>query len=266
MSRPLPDPATALFSDSRRWHRASGDAGRRGTRNSMLKAIGFWIRDLGDESYPAPQELVGALPAERRRSLTHYLESGATFEQYLGYAWCRFMCGGSTQSVSDSMDTRLGSRELTDGTWVWPEGLAHYVREHGIVLPEEFMEHAASGTTPSTPDAHEPVETEFWERWCAARRSATVLTCLRAARVLAEGEIEELRSQTALAREAKIAALVRSEGLSWTRCLWKACGESALRGRYLCAQHYLGEPLVPSTGPLITGLIRCLRAMTVAQA
>jgi len=58
----------------------------------MLKAIGFWIRDLRDESYPAPQELVGALPEEQRRSLTHYLESGATFEQYFGYAWCRFVC------------------------------------------------------------------------------------------------------------------------------------------------------------------------------
>src|SRR5215831_5911146 len=203
-----PHPPTALFSDSRRWHRASGDAGRRGTRNSMLKAIGFWIRDLGDESYPAPQELVGALPAERRLSLTHYLESGATFEQYLGYAWCRFMCGGSTQSVSDSMDTRLGSRELTDGTWVWPEGLAHYVREHGIVLPEEFIKHATSWTLPTTPNANESVETEFWERWCAARRSAAVLTCLRSARVLAESEIEELRSQTALAREAEIETLI----------------------------------------------------------
>ena len=231
----------------------------------MLKAIGFWIGDLRDESYPAPQELVGALPEERRRSLTHYLESGAIFRQYLGYAWCRFVCGASTESGAARMDTRLGTQDLTDGTWVWPEGLAHYVREHGIVLPEEFMEQAASGTPPTTPNPAEPVEAEFWKRWCAAHRSAAVLRCLQAARVLAESEIEELQSQTALAREAEIAALVRTQGLSRARCLWKACNESALRERYLCARHYLGERPPPSTGPLMTGLVRCLRAMTVSQ-
>jgi hypothetical protein len=232
----------------------------------MLKAIGFWIRDLRDESYPAPQELVGELPEERRRSLTQYLESGATFEQYLGYAWCRFVCGAPTESGAAPMNTRVGTRDLTDGTWVWPEGLAHYVREHGIVLPEEFMEHAASGTPRRTPDSDEPVETEFWKSWCAARRSVAVFRCLQAARVLAESEIEELRAHTARAREAEITALVSREGLSRTRCVWKECPESALRERYVCARHYLGEPPAPSTGPLITGLVRCLRAMTVAQA
>jgi hypothetical protein len=239
----------------------------------MLTAVGFWIRDLRDESYPAPQELVGVLPEEQRRSLTHYLASGATFEQYFGYAWCRFVCGESTQSgalglkdgPATRMDTRLGTRDLTDGTWVWPEGLAHYVREHGIVLPEEFMEHAASAPPPRTPDPHEPVDKEFWKHWCAARRSADVLRYLRAARTLAESEIEDLRSQMALAREAETAALVRTEGLSGTRCLWKACSESALRGRYLCARHYLGEPPALPTGPLTTQLVRCLRAMTVLQ-
>jgi hypothetical protein len=231
----------------------------------MLKAIGFWIRDLRDESYPAPQELVGALRRERRGSLVHYLESGAIFEQYFGYAWCRFVCGASTESGAARTDSRLGTRDLTDGTWVWPEGLGHYVSEHGVVLPEEFMEHAASGMPPRAPDPEEAVDTEFWKRWCAVRRSTDVLRCLRAARVLAEAEIEELRAQTALAREAEIAALVSTEGLSNARCLWKSCNESALSERYLCAGHYLGEPPPPSTGPLITGLVRCLRAMTVSQ-
>ena len=35
-----------------------------------------------------------------------------------------------------------GSLELTDGTYVWPEGLAHYVEQHGVKLPGEFLEHA----------------------------------------------------------------------------------------------------------------------------
>jgi hypothetical protein len=34
-----------------------------------------------------------------------------------------------------------GSAEFTDGTYVWPEGLAHYVDEHHVRLPEAVLEH-----------------------------------------------------------------------------------------------------------------------------
>jgi hypothetical protein len=34
-----------------------------------------------------------------------------------------------------------GSAEYTDGTYVWPEGLAHYVMEHDVRLPDEFVSH-----------------------------------------------------------------------------------------------------------------------------
>jgi hypothetical protein len=33
----------------------------------------------------------------------------------------------------------MGCRCLTDGIWVWPEGLAHYVDFHDVYLPEEFI-------------------------------------------------------------------------------------------------------------------------------
>src|SRR5262249_27775747 len=155
----------------------------------------------------APQELVGPLPEWRRESLTRHLESRATFKQYMGHAWCRFVCVASTQSATGRMDSRLGSRDLTDGTEVWPEALAQYVCDHGIVLPEEFIKLATCWTLPTTPNVNDAVEPEFWKRWCAARRSGEVLRCLRAARVLAESEIEELQSQTALAREAEIESL-----------------------------------------------------------
>jgi hypothetical protein len=29
----------------------------------------------------------------------------------------------------------------SDGAWLWPKSLAHYVREHSIVLPERFVQH-----------------------------------------------------------------------------------------------------------------------------
>ena len=35
----------------------------------------------------------------------------------------------------------MGSRCLTDGTWSWPEGLAHYITVHDVRLPDEFVDH-----------------------------------------------------------------------------------------------------------------------------
>jgi len=34
-----------------------------------------------------------------------------------------------------------GSRDLTDGDYLWPEGLSHYVLAHGVRLPTEFAAH-----------------------------------------------------------------------------------------------------------------------------
>ena len=34
----------------------------------------------------------------------------------------------------------MGSHCLTDGAWVWPEGLTHYVECHDVRLPGEFVE------------------------------------------------------------------------------------------------------------------------------
>jgi predicted component of type VI protein secretion system len=34
----------------------------------------------------------------------------------------------------------LGSADLTDGDWLWPEGLAHYIDSHSVCLPDEFVE------------------------------------------------------------------------------------------------------------------------------
>ena len=36
----------------------------------------------------------------------------------------------------------MGCCTLTDGTYVWPEGLAHYVSEHAVRPPEDFIKHA----------------------------------------------------------------------------------------------------------------------------
>ena len=52
----------------------------------------------------------------------------------MGYAQWRFL-------FNRPPEEQRGSAELTDGYWVWPEGLVKYVETHKIRLPVEFIEH-----------------------------------------------------------------------------------------------------------------------------
>jgi hypothetical protein len=35
----------------------------------------------------------------------------------------------------------IGSQDLTDGTWLYPEGFVHYLRHHRVKPPADFLEH-----------------------------------------------------------------------------------------------------------------------------
>lgn len=84
--------------------------------------IGYWDRQ--DE----PIEYVDlSWDSKERRSVTEFLKSGRTIYRWRGSANCR-ICG-----------ERIGSTCMSDGLWVWPEGLAHYVAEHSLRPPQEFV-------------------------------------------------------------------------------------------------------------------------------
>lgn len=61
--------------------------------------------------------------------MVEYLSRGHIARAYMGYSRCR-LCG-----------IENGDLELTDGQYVWPDGLSHYVREHGVRLPASFEAH-----------------------------------------------------------------------------------------------------------------------------
>lgn len=84
---------------------------------------------------------------DERIDVVHHLEHGLVTRAYMGSSRCRFC------------DSAIGNLELTDGTFVWPEGLAHYVKEHGVRLPAEFVAHVQGQQ-----EAMEEVEydTEWW--------------------------------------------------------------------------------------------------------
>jgi hypothetical protein len=100
----------------------------------LLNLIGYWAScEEGQEEtpgWPDPRDVMGVWDSADRQSVIRYLSSGIIFRKYLGYARCR-IC-----------DAVLGSDEMTDGTWAWPEKLDHYVEVHGVQLPKDFIESA----------------------------------------------------------------------------------------------------------------------------
>jgi hypothetical protein len=128
-----------------------------------LQAIGFWFSDFEPE-LPRPDLLVGAGYDENVRStLLRYLERGQVFQSYRGHSSCRFRCGVPSE--------QMGSRDFTDGQWVWPEGLSHYIRRHDIPLPAEFVSVALTERAPDAPSTRE-VRRDLWLDWTRARGAA----------------------------------------------------------------------------------------------
>lgn len=71
-------------------------------------------------------------PADERKTVLAYLAKGKRMPNgEFGFSTCR-LCG-----------IHNGSAEFTDGVYVWPEGFAHYLREHGVKPPDErFIQYA----------------------------------------------------------------------------------------------------------------------------
>lgn len=96
-----------------------------------LRAIGFWrpidgIRDEESDRLPDVSCCVDETwCTETRQLVADYLSQGFVLGYSMGYSACRF-CRKQNGSVT-----------LTDGFFLWPEGLAHYLLEHGVRLPIE---------------------------------------------------------------------------------------------------------------------------------
>ena len=190
----------------------------------MLRPIGWWIESLEDEELPAPQEFIGQQSADVTEALALYLANGLRLVQYRGRSWCRFVCG-----IEHS---KMGSWDLTDGVWVWPEGLVHYVEAHRVLLPEEFVDHVLSGYAPRKPEADGCDDLADWVRWCAPRRVPAIVESRGAALVAAQ-------SQLALPVAELVEALERQHGLSTGSCQWVGCTRQALSGVAGCAEHWI---------------------------
>ena len=127
-----------------------------------LRGVGFWFHPLSPSELPRPEVLAGhRLDPAEKRALVSYLRSGTLYESYRGQSWCRFMCGADRFT--------MGSTESTDGVWVWPEGLAHYVEAHDVELPSELVERARRGHSPPRTAPTARFSLDWWIGWGRAR-------------------------------------------------------------------------------------------------
>ncbi len=147
----------------------------------MLKAIGFWAMRASEARYypremqdlPHPQSLIDvAWEQGDRENIVRYLRSGVRWNEYLGFSWCRIAGGPPPEE--------MGTADLCDGVWLWPEGLHVYVGRFHVRLPDEFVAHMRENrfTVPNelakkTFPEHD-VDLSFWRQWAKAQQGHCV--------------------------------------------------------------------------------------------
>ena len=96
-----------------------------------LRRIGYW-KSEHEPHLPHPKDFQDKNwnEAEKQRVIDH-LKNGEVVFKYRGYSWCRFECG----------ESNMGSKCLSDGVFIYPEGLVHYLEKHHVKLPDKFIQH-----------------------------------------------------------------------------------------------------------------------------
>ena len=97
-----------------------------------LKIIGYWKnKDLRQTHvYPHPKDFVDEeWETAIRQKVIECLENGVIHNYQRGFSTCCF---------SGKLN---GNSELTDGVLLWPEGLAHYLKNYNVRLPQPVVDH-----------------------------------------------------------------------------------------------------------------------------
>ncbi|WP_123955444.1 hypothetical protein [Frondihabitans sp. 762G35] len=97
-----------------------------------LIAVGYWRNANRLDLLDVGASVNAALTTSDAEDTANYLSRGFVARAWMGRSTCR-ICGATN-----------GSLDLSDGIYVWPEGLAHYVPEHKVQLPNQFLTHLES--------------------------------------------------------------------------------------------------------------------------
>ena len=126
----------------------------RNMEDNNLKIIGYW-HGFYEEGYPDPGSFVDdTWDAEEKAKIVAYLKAAHEMPYaFGGTSWCRFRCG----IVS------LGCTEFTDGTYLWPAGLLHYVETHNVKLPREVLDHMLANKKITMGNDKTGVDMDWWK-------------------------------------------------------------------------------------------------------
>lgn len=127
-----------------------------------LNRIGYWShgeppgREAEERFFIHPSRLVDSnWELECRDQIIQYLRSAPSVAHYRGLSPCRFGCGWN------------GSGEQSDGEWRWPEGLAHYVEQHHVKLPDDFVTYMRQNGFAVPKCGSDVIPSKaFWRSWC----------------------------------------------------------------------------------------------------
>ncbi|MFF4209054.1 hypothetical protein ACFYZE_06755 [Streptomyces sp. NPDC001796] len=142
----------------------------------MIKRVGFF-RELGGHgdrsaSVPSLRDAVRPTGEWDEDRVIAYLESSTEIYSTMG-AERDVITGDEWISGAGSL--------VTDGTWLWPVELAHYVRNHHLALPAEFVDHIRANDYTSPALSHEQaleIFNEYFDRDASAN-TATSRSVLR---------------------------------------------------------------------------------------
>lgn len=120
--------------------------------DEKLILIGYWFSgDKDDCDYPNPSTLINEefyeINWKLENKLVGYLMAGKPCNFYRGSSECR-ICG-----------CRLGCFERTDGIYIWPDKLEHYIMNHKVVLPTEFNDYVMK----QNPWPEFKIDNSFWK-------------------------------------------------------------------------------------------------------
>lgn len=102
------------------------------------KRVGFWFDPKHPDSTPGLPKVETMVDTswgtKERNIVISYLGTTVGLESiaYRGWSDCR-ICGESN-----------GSCDETDGEWIWPSGFLHYIEDHNVKPPQDFIDHACA--------------------------------------------------------------------------------------------------------------------------
>lgn len=98
----------------------------------ILKKVGYYKElPYGDSTDPSIIDNIGAQIPNKDKICT-YLQNGIMLAA----------CAGVTRDAICPEKGIIGTPDsLSDGIWIWHADLSYYVKEYGLKLSEEFIEH-----------------------------------------------------------------------------------------------------------------------------